>query len=73
MRQLSLFFFILGCSDYELHSPYTAAKGGLGPNPEGVETPRQRALRQHSWTVTQSGGIDVLFFGDTSGSMDEEL
>ena len=41
--------------------------------PEEVEAPRQRTQHQNTWTVTQGGGMDVVFFGDTSGSMTEEL
>ena len=70
MRSTVCLLSLAACSDYSLHSPVEGSAGGERP----THPPMTQAYRVvDSWTLTQTGGVDVLFFGDTSGSMSEEL
>jgi hypothetical protein len=70
MRSTLCLLLLAACSDYALHSPTDGSPGGERPASSSM-TQVHRVV--DSWTLTQSGGVDVLFFGDTSGSMSEEL
>jgi hypothetical protein len=67
LRPILLCLGLAACSEYKLNGDDDArGDTGLTP-PEPVEQ------REDRWDVTEGWGSDVLFFGDTSSSMTEEL
>lgn len=82
MRILSLLIFS-ACSDYEFIPEPAASEGETGtvpsidtappPATDTSEPPDTTNSQTDSWDLEEVAGIDVLFFGDTSGSMAVEL
>jgi len=71
---LSLFTLLLGCSDYELNRKVPDDPAGI-PEP-GFDTANVTLVGDlivDSWVLEPSDGIDIVVFGDTSGSMADEL
>lgn len=68
-----LFLSATGCSDYEFAPNELASEGETG-TPEVIDTgtPADNTWVD-SWDLAEVAGVDVLFFGDTSGSMAVEL
>jgi len=63
---------IVGCTDYEFYDASAVTPGEVQDDIAEFATgvPSQNA--EH-WDLNEVGGVDVLFFGDTSGSMSVEL
>ncbi|MFT5684704.1 MAG: hypothetical protein ACI8RZ_005648, partial [Myxococcota bacterium] len=71
MRTLPL-LLLLACSEYEFAPEPTVSEGDTAPPP--IDTaPPESVVHSDSWDLDEVAGIDVLFFGDTSGSMAAEL
>lgn len=86
MRTYSVpLMLLLACSDYEFTPAPTAQEGDTAPQVDTGEPPTdteeppedtappQSVIQTDSWDLDEVAGIDVLFFGDTSGSMATEL
>lgn len=74
MRTLPL-LFLIACSDYEFTPEPETSEGETGTPEETVpeETVPDESTQTDVWDLAEVAGIDVLFFGDTSGSMAVEL
>ena len=84
MRILSLLIFS-ACSDYEFIPEPDISEGETGtappvdtasppaPDTGSSDTPDTTPPQTDTWDLAEVAGIDVLFFGDTSGSMAVEL
>ena len=75
MRHLPLILILqLSCSDYKFTPEPTVDEGETAEPPIDTAPPETEATPQtDSWDLDEDAGIDVLFFGDTSGSMAIEL
>jgi len=74
LRTFGLFTLLLGCSDYELNRKVPDDPAGI-PEP-GFDTANVTLVGDlivDSWVLEPSDGIDIVVFGDTSGSMADEL
>lgn len=68
MRTLTL-LCLAACSDYELNA---GPRGDPPKSPFEPETHQQQAVEDR-FVAQGAAGADILFYGDTSGSMTEEL
>jgi hypothetical protein len=70
---------LLACSDYKFTPAPDVTEGDTAEPavdtapPEEEEEEEEDVTHTDSWDLTEVAGIDVLFFGDTSGSMAVEL
>lgn len=79
MRLLS-FLLLAACSDYKFTSAEKEAEGvDTAPPPEDTAPPPPEDtgepidIRKDVWDLSENAGVDIVFFGDTSGSMKVEL
>ena len=62
------------CSDYKFVTPRQSHGGDDTAPPETVaDTGEPIEIQEDVWDLSATVGVDVLFFGDTSGSMSAEL
>lgn len=68
---------LVACTEYEVHKSKETEVGEDPPVesvPPPVESvPPEPETRVDTWDIDEAAGADMLFFGDTSGSMVEEL
>jgi hypothetical protein len=67
LRPILLCLALAACNEYKLSGDDDAY------GDTGWRTPQPTEQREDRWDVSEGWGTDVLFFGDTSSSMTEEL
>ena len=75
MRVLPVLIVLAACTEYQLSKPADVPSGedtAEPPPPEDTEPPLP-VLQTDSFPLEDDNGVDLLFFGDTSGSMAVEL
>ena len=68
---------LLACSDYEFTPAPSSSEGETAEPVIDTAPPEEEVVEEpphtDSWDLEEVAGVDVLFFGDTSGSMSKEL
>jgi hypothetical protein len=72
MHRLLFLFLLTACSDYEFITDKPSSEGETG-SPVIDSGEPETSTHADTWDLREVAGIDVLFFGDTSGSMAVEL